>query len=59
MVPHSGRYYGDPFIVIIGVTQVDPLMYTILNIVVNVVISLWDKVIMFQEEVLEGFFRAV
>ena len=59
MVPHSGRYYGDPFIVIIGVTQVDPLMYTILNIVVNVVISLWDKVVMFQEEVLEGFFRAV
>ena len=59
MVDRSGRYYGDPFMVIIGVMQVDPLMYTIFNIVVDVVIPLWDKVVTVEAAFLEGFFRAV
>ena len=59
MVARSGRYYGDPFMVIIGVMQVDPLMYTIFNIVVDVVIPLWDKVVTVEAAFLEAFFRAV
>ena len=59
MVARSGRYYGNPLMDIIGVTKVDPLTYTILNIVLNVFITLWDTVVTVQAEVLEVFSSAV
>ena len=40
IVAWSGRYYGDPFTVIIKVMYGNPLTYTIFNIVVDVVIPL-------------------
>ena len=55
MVAWSGRYHIDLFIVIIGVMHGDPLMYTIFNSVVEVVIPLWFKVVTVEASVLEGF----
>ena len=45
--------------VIIGMMQGDPLMYTIFNIVLDVVITLWDTVVTVEASVLEGFGRVV
>ena len=59
MVVRSGRYYGNPSIVIIGVMQGDPLTYTIFNILLDVVIPLWDTVVTVEASVLEGFGRVV
>ena len=51
----SGRYYSNPFMVIIGMMQGDHLTYTIFNIVLDVFIPLWDTVVTVEESVLEGF----
>ena len=59
MVARSGSYYGNPFMVIIGVMQGDPLMYTIFNIVLDVVIPLCDTVVTFEASVLGVFGRVV
>ena len=59
MVARSGSYYGNPFMVIIGVLQGYPLMYTIFNIVLFVVIPLWDTLVTFDASVLDGFGRVV
>ena len=55
MVVHSWRYYRNHSMVIIGVMQGDPLTYTIFNIVLDVVITLWDTVVTVEASVLEGF----
>ena len=53
----SGRYYSNPFMVIIGVMQGDPLTHTIFNIVLDVVIPLWDTLVTVEASVLEGLGR--
>ena len=52
MVVCSWRYYRNHSMVIIGVMQGDPLTYTIFNILLDVVIPLWDTVVAVEEEVL-------
>ena len=43
--------------VIIGVMQGDPLTYTTFNIVLDVVIPLWNRVVTVEVSVLEGIGR--
>ena len=57
MVSQSGIYYSNPFVVIKGMMQKDPLTSTILNIVMEVVIPLWDTVVTVEAAVLEVFSR--
>ena len=41
MVARAGGYYGTSFQVARGVTQGDPLSYTIFNVVVDAVVLHW------------------
>ena len=59
MVAQSRMYYVNPFVVIKGMMQKDPLTSTILNIMVDVVIPLWDTVVAVDAAVLEGILRTV
>ena len=59
MVTRSGRHYGDHFTYIIGVMLGYPLSSNRLNIVVDMVIPIWDKLVTFEAELPEGFVRAV
>ena len=50
-------YYVNPFVVITGMMKGYPLTSTIFNIVVEVVIPLWDTVVTVDTVFLEGFSR--
>ena len=41
MVARSGGYYGAAFMSVLGVTQGDPLLPTIFNVVVNALVRHW------------------
>ena len=55
MVERASRYYGDTFNGFRGVTQGDPLSPKLFNIMLDVVIVHWLKIISEEEEGLEGF----
>ena len=57
MLSQSGIYYSNPFVVIKGMMKGEPLTSTIFNIVMEVVIPLWDTVVTVEAEVLEVFSR--
>ena len=59
MMAQSSIYYGNPFVVITGMMKGYPLTSTIFNIMVDVVIPLWDTVVAVDAAVLEGFLRTV
>ena len=59
MVSQSGIYYSNPFVVIKGMIKGEPLKSTLFNIVMEVVIPLWDTVVAVDAAVLEGFLRTV
>ena len=59
MVTQSGMYYGNTVVVITGMMQKDPFTSTIFNIMVDVVIPLWDTVVAVDAAVLEGILRTV
>ena len=49
MVARVGGYYGSPLCGYIGVTQGDPLLPTILNVVVDVVVCYWESLVAERE----------
>ena len=57
MVSQSGMYYINSFVVIKGMMKGDSLTSTIFNIVMEVVIPLWDTVVTVEAAVLEVFSR--
>ena len=59
MVSRAGRYYGSLFKCSRGVTQVDLLSPTILNMVLDTVICHWLTVLAGEDVEPEGFGTAV
>ena len=50
MVARAVGYYGAPFRLDIGVTQGDPLLPTIFNVVVYAVIFHWESLMVAERE---------
>ena len=59
MVAWEGQYYGALFKGYHGVTQGDPILPTILNLVVDEVIRHWVKVVAGEEAETEEFGRSL
>ena len=49
MVAHAGGYYGSPFRGERGVTQGDPMLPTIFNMVVEAVVCHWEYLVAERE----------
>ena len=50
MVGRAGGYYGPPFHGEIGVTQGDPLLPTIFNVVVEAVVRHWESLLVAERD---------